>query len=104
MTETTDYTEIAATGTDHDDAPRRRGEDAVLYCIASESRDQFWDITLSTGAIYRTVQCYVFAGLIVMTQRDNDFPTMLAPAHVVSLAISAQTWGHPATGSALNLA
>ena len=71
------------------------GSAAVLLCVSSDP-DQHWDITVSTGTVYRTVRADAVDGLVVITQRDSDFVTMVNPVHVVSLAISENTWDDPA--------
>ena len=76
--------------------------DAVLRCVSSDP-DQYWDITVSTGTVYRTVRSAAFDGLLVITQRDNDFVTMVNPAHVVSVAISENTWDDPTPSGAPGL-
>lgn len=55
--------------------------------------DNFYDVEKSTGKVLTCVQLHAFGGLLIASFENSDFITALAPEHVVSIAISPDTWG-----------
>lgn len=54
--------------------------------------DNFYDVQTSDNRRLCCVQLHALGGLLIASFEDSEFITALSPDHVVSIAVSPESW------------